>query len=53
MKRECYNNKSFFNLFNQYGSADKIPDIEDYKIDTKTEDDLADISINDDFAEYL
>ncbi len=53
MKREYYNNKSFFNLLDQYGSVDKIPNIEDHEIGAKTEDDLADIPVNNDFAEYL
>ena len=51
MERKYYNNKSFFNLLNQYGSADKIPDIEDHKIDTKTKNNLAGIPVNNDFAE--
>ena len=53
MKRECYNNKSFFNLFNQYRSADKIPDIENHEIGTKTKNNFVGIPINNDFAEYL
>ena len=53
MEHKYYNDKSFFNLLNQYRSADKIPNIEDYKIDIKAEDNLVDISINNDFTEYL
>jgi len=50
---ECYGDKSFFNLFDQYGSADKIPDIEDYEIGAKTEDDFVGMPVDDDFVEYL
>ncbi len=52
MEREYYSDKSFFNLLNQYGSVDKIPDIEDHEIGAKAEDDLAGISVNNDFVEY-
>ena len=53
MERKYYNDKLFFNLFNQYRSADKIPNIEDYEIGTKTKNNLADIPINNDFVECL
>ncbi len=40
MEYKYYSDKLFFNLLNQYGSADKIFNIEDYKIGVEAEDNL-------------